>query len=443
MKFKLKPKELKTIIIGIFLTLFIMLTIYFIKNSIYENSARALMRDVIKIDYMSEQSEKDYRRDFTRKAFLARQVYSWTWWKTRKTKVGRLKLDQKFSMSLREYKKLLNDIWKYNKVLSIPVDSWQIFVPLADWMLESSLNMNVKHKTGEILGFVGYTHDGFRAAFYHYTRTLNIERGHPLYIKELFNSRLKEKDAIKLLNKSIPKMVKFDYAYKWHLLQEYDYKWDWALTAFHFGEGRTWFWRNAGLKDIPDERLDGKWEDFYMREYMETVYEIAQGISVGKPGRISKWKYKVKRLRRQRELRRKYIANLRIAIKSEEEFKRMEKRITTLVVDHKKYKKKANYMIKKQARLNDLMLDYRKSIKKRFFSWAKKKMRKIVKIKSDIRDIYDDLVEEEHNKNRTINIVIAVLICLLAVGLLIVLLYSLLLGIRQFYLKVRKKKVKE
>ncbi len=332
----------------------------------------------------------DLKADFLHKCLIARQVYQWSWYKKVKTKLGYVKLDRRYAMNLREYNELVEMSWKLNRHLSIPLDHWQNYIMLAKWILESSLNANANHKTGEIIKFAGYTKSGLQASLTHYLFESDIRRGHPLYISELFKKGITLKNIIRSLEK-FDHVIKYDYAYILFLLSEYGYRWDWTLTAFHFGEHRTDYWRKVGLKTIPNYRLDGKWKDHYLRQYYQTVYEIAKGIYLGKFTRISRFQKKVKKLRKQREIHKKFYATLRLKIKSKEDFLELENRLKEVQQEYEKFKKDQIKLIEQMGELNDLVLDYRKSKKKKLKDWAKRLYRKIIPLKKSIKSNYKKL----------------------------------------------------
>lgn len=371
------------------LALGIILILPFIVISIKEKDySKELLKDIIKVEKINLTTEQDCKKDFMNKCLLARQVYQWTWWARRTSLIGELNTFKYYAMDLREYNDMIELSWKLNRELKIPIDSWENYIQLAHWILESSINPLAEHKTDEVLKFAGYVIDGFRIAFYHYRYNFRINAGHPLYIDYLFQSGIKESDIITYLNNNLLQAVRFDYGYMLHLLQVYNYQWDWTLTAFHFGEQRTEYWKTLGLKEIPNYRLDGHWQGYYLREYYQAVFEIAQGISQGNFSRISQWEKRVDKLKGQKGLTEKYIITFQIKAKSVNEFSDLEKKLKEVNTDFSNAKIRWNGLFNQMSELNDLNLKYRDAERFNLKDYVKVLYKKVIELKNKIRKNY-------------------------------------------------------
>lgn len=351
-----------------------------------------LLSDLIKVQQIQLENEEKYKQDFINKSFLARQVYQFQWYKRTETKVGKLNLEKVFAMDLKEYNDLMELSWELNQELNIPWNSWENYIIEAKWILESAICNQIKHKTGEIIRMAGYTEGGFRDAWFHYKHDLNITSSRdPFYIEELFQKYLTTEQIMKIMEDPL-KVARFDYAYYSYIHNQYDEQWDWSLTSFHFGDGKTLYWKGAGLKMIPNYRLDGKWKNHYMREYYQTVLEIAQGIALGKMTRPSRYNRVVKKFARAYNARNKYIQALRIKLKSEEKAQKILKDFEQLNKDFEEYKTQQEELMRNLAKLSDLTLDYRRAPKERI-------KQEMDKLKGKIKRGWNKLFINKGNKN--------------------------------------------
>jgi len=296
-----------------------------------------IFNDIMEINKLSATKEDDYKRTFINNCLLARQVYQWSWYRSEKTTVGYINAEKRYAMSLKEYNDLVELSWKLNRQLNIPFDSWENYIPISKWILESSINPYAEHNTGEVIRMTGYTVEGMVIALYHYKHTLCIQRGHPFYIPELYENPLSEQ-RMKEVFRNVENVVKFDYAYIQYLLSEYDYRWDWVLTGFHFGEAKTLFWKSSGLKMIPNYRLDGQWGKYFLREYYQNVFELAQGISLGRMDRISRFEEIVGIFKRSGNAITEYINVVRLRLKAEEKALDMDEKCKQVQSQYSQYR---------------------------------------------------------------------------------------------------------
>ncbi len=344
------------------------------------NERSNIIRELVEIQKIQSTTLEDYRRDFIQKGLLARQVYQWSWYKSVNTKVGNLNLNKYYAMSLVEFNQLLEWSWEFNRQLSIPPDSWENYIMLAKWILESSIYLQAEHKTGEIIHMAGYTRPGFEHALIQYKYKMNINPGHKFYIRDLDIARTISDQEIRQIFSTTDNVLKFDYTFIHYLLMKYDYKWDWVLTAFHFGEDKTEYWNGLGLKDIPNFRLDGQWETHYLREYYQTVFEIAKGIADGTFSRISRYEETVNRLAHRDARRDRFISVLKLKARSEDKFRDLEEKYNLLRNDFKEYKEVNEQILQQMAELNDMSLaDQNNSDIKEQIRQLKKRIRQTFK----------------------------------------------------------------
>jgi hypothetical protein len=335
------------------LSILVILIVYAVKENQFKNK---LLADFMYIQKIDKTKEEDCKRDYIDKCLLARQVYQWSWYSKTKTKIGDLQLEKWYAMDLFQYNELIEQSWKYNRILNIPLDSWENYIMLAKWIVESGINEWAQHKTGEIIKFAGYTEEGMIGSLFYYRYESHIGKGHPFYIPELFRDNIDREDLINVF-KNIDNVVKYDYAFIHYLLERYDYQWNWVLTAFHFGMDKTEYWNEIGLKDIPNYRMDGHWSEEYLRKYYQAIYEIAQGIARGYLGRISKYEEIVGAIKKLNDRERKYIDTLRLKVRSQQAFDHLEKKYMMLQEDFTNYKKLNTSLLKSMAELNDINLD--------------------------------------------------------------------------------------
>lgn len=387
MNIKINKLE-KIFLFSSIIVVLILLFVFVIKSK--DDIGKKILSDLVEIQKYNMKKPDDYKADFIQKCLLARQVYQYNWWKTRKTKIGSVYVDKKYAMSLEEYNKIIEMSWDLNRLLSVPLDSWENYIMLAKWILESSICPYIEHKTGEIIKMTGYTKDGAMIALFHYKYEMNIKKGHKLYIPQLFDD-LSIDDLTKVFE-DIDNVIKFDYSYILFLMTQYDYRWDWVLTSFHFGEGKTLYWKDLGLKSIPNYRLDGKWAGYYLREYYQSIYEIAQGISIGNLTRISRWEEIISMFKKHYEWQKEYVATIRLKVNCEEKTYEMEEKYKKMFFEFGNYKKINEELLNQMAKLNDLNLDYKREFLK---SKKKKIFDTIMNLKKKIIEQYEKL----HNKN--------------------------------------------
>lgn len=347
---------------------------------------KQILADIVETRKLQAKGEADYKAEFLNKCLLARQVYQFSWYRVETTRVGPANLRKQYAMSLQEYNDLIELSWRLNRFLALPLDGPENYMMIAKWIMESAICNQVKHRTGEIIRMTGYTRDGLAIALYHYKYTLRIGPGHPLYIKELYDST---PDIERIFSK-IENVVKFDYAYIAYLLRQYEYRWDFVLTAFHFGEGKTEYWVGSGLKEVPNYRLDGKWKGYWLRQYYQSVFEIAQGISMGQLQRISRWSAVVDVVKTYNEVNQAYLGTLVVQAQKAERFAELEKEYKALQVRFENYKKTHEELCQKIAELNDVTLDYRRARAE----LLKRELRlKLAKLKASVQKLYRRLVE--------------------------------------------------
>lgn len=329
------------------------------------NDRAQIIRDLIKVQEISKTKDEDYKADFMNKTFIARQVYQYSVYRIKNTKVGDLNLNKYYAMNNKEYDHMCQMSWEFNRRLSTPLDSWENYIPLAKWIMESAIYLYAKHKTGEIIYMTGYTRSGYLMALHYYTYGLNIVPGHPWYSRDIDASRTMADEDITRIFYDLDNVVKFDYAYLSHLLQTYNYRWDWALTGFHYGEDITEYWHDKDLREIPNYRLDGRWSEEYMRDYYLAIFEIAQGIAMGKLERISKFEDYVKKFANTRNGTSDYINTLRLKARSEDKFRNLEESYMKMRSDYSNYKVVNEAILKQMADLNELTLEKKENDKEK------------------------------------------------------------------------------
>lgn len=377
----------KLLLGGVFAFLFVALwgvlitSFYFREGKI----GRQILADLIEIKKLESIGEADYRAKFVEKCLLARQVYQWSWWRTRVSPYhGKLNVEKVYAMSLKDYNELIEFCWDANRYLGLPLDSPDNYMVLSKWILESSINNSMEHKTGEIIKMAGYIENGVRTALYRYRYDLHVSKGHPFYIKELYE----ENPDFELLFTDYMKVAKFDYAYMLFLLKQYDFKWDFVLTSFHFGEDKVGYWLNRGLKEVPNYRLDGKWKGYWLREYYQTVFEIAQGIHLGKLDRVSRFERVVGTFKKYKEVRDSYVATICLQARRLEKYEETEAKYVALLDAVEKYKKINSELTTQIDQLNDLGAKYKNTLRE---SEKQKTQEKIESMKVTISTLYQKL----------------------------------------------------
>lgn len=328
-----------------------------VKDSQFKNK---IFSDIVEVNKINETKEEELRKDFVNKCLLARQVYQFSWYKKTPTKIGDLQLEKYYAMSLDEYDRMIDKMWEYNKQIGIPRGSWEQYIPLSKYIMESAICNWIEHKTGEIIKLCGYTEEGMRDALFRYLYESHIDKGHPLYIPELFKSGNSLDDLKNIFNNHITGVdntVKFDYAYTKYLLGLYNYDWSWSLTGFHFGIDLTEYWKRIGLTSVPSRRIDGRWKDESLREYYQSIFEIAQGISMGNLARISRFEEIVGYYQKMEKRRQNYIDSLRLKVRSEHALKRLEEKYNDTVDAFTNFKKLNKDILMRMAEYNDFKLD--------------------------------------------------------------------------------------
>lgn len=341
-----------------------------------------LITESLEIQKLNATTADDLKRDYLNKCLLARQVYQWSCYRIAPSKVGDLNLNKYYAMTLREYNDMVEQTWDYNRMLSIPMDSWENYILIAKNILESALNERAQHKTGELIAMAGYTRSGFEHALIAYKYRLNINPGHRWYIRDLDTTRTMTDDDIRRIFSTYENVLKFDYAYFLSLAMEYDYRWDWMLTGFHFGTDKTDFWESKGLKEVPNVRLDGRWSsDYYLREYYQAIFEIAQGISQGNLQRISRMEEYVNKLVKYDTAVSKYVMTLKLKTRSEDKFRDLEESYMATRTEFSNYRRINEDLLRQMANLNDLTLDIKsdKSAVSALKQKIKAQYRKLVK----------------------------------------------------------------
>jgi hypothetical protein len=344
----------------------------------------------MEIQKLNSMKEEDFKRAFINNCLLARQVYQWSWYRSEKTTVGFINAEKRYAMTLKEYNDLIELSWKLNRQLNIPLDSWENYIMLSKWILESSINPYAEHHTGEIIKMTGYTMDGVIIALYHYKHTLCIQKGHPFFIPELYENPLSEQ-RIKEIFSDVGNVVKFDYSYLQYLLSEYDYRWDWVLTGFHFGEQKTDFWKASGLKMIPNYRLDGKWSNYFIREYYQTIFELAQGISLGNMDRISRFEEITGAFKKADTTITEYVNVVRLRLKAEEKAMDMQEKCRKIQSEYSNYKAINQDLLSHISILNEAVLTCRQEKKE-------KQRQKLYKFRQEVVDAWNNLLKAGGSK---------------------------------------------
>ncbi len=341
----------------------IILGILFIETKIKSVKYEGILRDAMDTKALTQHSKNWYRQKFMSKARAARQVYQYRWWRYANSRYGKIPVLMKRAMNLKDFNYMMLESFRLNRALGLPIDSPQNFYMIAKWTLESAINDKAKHSTGELwwLAMAGYTDGGFQAALYHYKHDLKIDKGHPMYIDGIYDRHPNWENIFK----GYINVIKFDYAYIHYLRSYHNYKWDFALTAFHFGEGKPIYWQRKGLHSVPMFRLDAKWKGYHIREYCETVHEIAYGIYLGKLTRISRWKERVGAIVKANKVRDAYVQNVRLQAIRNQSADEFEAELNEVNEKFKWYRKKNERAHQAQARLNNLILDERRGKRKR------------------------------------------------------------------------------
>lgn len=368
-------REKILLVLSIVLLLVSIISVVFVSRGV--GIRDKVLMDLIDIQKIDKREVESMKRDYLNKCLLARQVYQFSWWVSKETKIGKLYLEKQYAMNLYQYNQLINLSWDLNREIGVPIDSWQNYVMLAKWIMESGIWENAKHDTGEIVAFAGYTTEGLASALYVYKFYCHINEGSPLYVKAIFKAETKDD----LLNAfaNLYNVVRFDYGFIKYLLSTYNYQWDWVLTGFHFGFDKTDYWWRMGLKSIPEFRLDGKWSEEYMREYYQAIYEIAQGIALGQFERVSRYKRVLTSAKHFENANTKFIETLRLKVRSEQSFKELNRKYTELVTDFTNYRKLNEQLYGRIAELNDIVVDSDSKTMKQQIEGLKSEIRKMWK----------------------------------------------------------------
>ena len=340
----------------VFISLGVLCIIYTLFESIPNNKQARIsgkfMRDRIQLDYTKGLSPEDYKAAYMNNCLIARGVYQYQWYRPVKTIFGYLKLDKRFAMSLQEYNDLVDLSWELNRYICLPLDSPDNYNMISKWILESSLNADADHKTGEVIKFTGYTEVGLAHALFVYKHVSKIQQGSPFYIKGIYDSNADLQDIFSDLHN----VLKFDYAYMFYLLQKYDYNWNMAWTAFHLSYAKTDFWYSLGLRDIPINRLDGKWADFFLKEYYLTIKEIAISIATGRMDRPSRAVKYIAKARKVNRAKYNYIETLRLKIKQENKANELEAEFRQVYTAFTNYMALNEIVLNKMGKLNDMTI---------------------------------------------------------------------------------------
>lgn len=370
-------EKLGIAVIGLLIAILIGFILSGIINGNRENIAVKLLNSFIDYKSMTEEKKAAYKDDFMKKCLLARTVYQYGGYHQEETKLGKLSTGRYYAMSAEDYNDMCEMSWEYNRKISIPMDAWQNYIMLAKWIFESGICTYIQHATGEIIRMCGYTEDGFRAAFYYYEFESDMQPGNQWYIPELFQGHLNS-NQIDSIFRDYKKCLKFDYAYIDHLLGQYDYKWDWVLTAFHFGlEKPDYWWYDKNLKQVPNRRIDGQWSKLWLRDYYTTVYEIAEGIASGNLTRIDKYDKYISEFGKWSGMNNDYLWTLKLKFRSEEKYGEMVAKVDKWKKVLNEYGELNDSILKQMAKMNDMILISRES--HGIISDADKKQMKMLK----------------------------------------------------------------
>jgi hypothetical protein len=351
-----KREKIGIAVIGIMMSILIGFIISGIIVGKRENVAVKLLNSFIDYKSMTEEKKSAYKDDFMKKCLLARTVYQFGGWASRDTKLGKLNVGRWYCMSAEDYNDMLEKMWDYNKKISIPIDAWENYIPIAGLIFESGICEYIDHATGEIIRLAGYTEDGFRAALYYYMYECDMQPGNEWYLPELFQGRM-SREQIDSYFRTWPRVLKFHYAYLDHLLGQYDYKWDWVETSFHFGlEKPDYWWYDKNLKQVPNRRLDGQWNSIWLPDYYTTVFEIAQGIASGNLRRISKWERRVEEFGKWSGMNNDYLWTLKLKFRSEEKYNELVSKVDKWKKSLNEFGELNDSILKQMAKMNDMVL---------------------------------------------------------------------------------------
>jgi hypothetical protein len=267
-------------------------------------------------------------------------------------------------MSLKDYDELIWIAWDGNRQLSIPMDDsdHRNYMVQSKWILESAMYNAVKHKTGEVVPFTGYMEDTVWEVYKIYKWYNTPVRGSPLYIRAMHRG---DPDIIAILQ-DWRNATKFDYVYYQWLLNRYDYNFDFANTGFHFSPNKPDYWYDLGLRNIPQFRLDGKWEGYYMKQYNQTVVAIAHSIADGSTKRPDQMKKFLRLHKKYNEHRMAYISGLRLQIKHKDDTEKLKKDLAEVNAEFEAYVERTDQIIKKQAEVNGYNLDWGRYKRQKF-----------------------------------------------------------------------------
>ena len=301
-------------------------------------------------------TDQDHYKVFSDNMTVGRTVYQWAWYQPFATRVGPLYLRKHYAMTPAEYDELMELCWKLNRYLCLPKDDWKNYIPPADFIVESALKPDVEHKTGEVIALTGFMPTTMWEAYKIYKYVVKPIRGSDMYIYGLD----KADPNFEEIFKDPKNAVKLYYVYFRWLLERYEYNWAFALTAYHFGPGKTEYWWSLGYRNIPryGYRGQGKWEKHFMKNYYLTVFEIAQSLATGELVRASRLKKTVAVYRKVNQSRANFVDYMRIKVQQKDESDELKREIERINEKHTRFEQTTEKVLQVAGEGMGLMLDY-------------------------------------------------------------------------------------
>lgn len=417
----MKKRKIDKIVFINSISLLILFLIIFLL--IERRKTNEFARNIIKKDMI--EARGDFKKEYSTKCILARQVYQYQGFHRKKYKAGTLNIEKWYAMDVDKYSELTGMIFKFNAHLGLGRDEY--FHILSQLIFESGISMDIEHKTGEIINLTGYTKSGFIHALHVYKYILRIEKSSPFYIKELYDRH----PNFEIIFSDWRNVIKFHYAYWQWLLYTFDRRWDFALTAFNQGEGRVLGWKNIGLKNIPNGILSKKFNLRYST-YYSTILEISYATLSGYTSRISKYNKTVKKFRKYNKYRAAYIKTLQISFKKKEKTQEIIAKCEQLQKEVEEYKKINNELTQKINKLNDVNFDIMINKKTKFKKVQKKLIDEIIQLQKRVKEL------SESKPKRFKGFITFIGFSLIVIVLLITFIYILYSGTLDLYKNLKK-----
>jgi len=331
------------------------LTIGWVMSNRYARKLETMIDEIVDSKKRMAKTDEDFYQVFNYRMTVGRSVYQWRWYQPFATRLGTLYLDSHYPMTDEEYDGIVKLSWRLNRYLCIPKDDEKNFVPLGDLIQESALYPEVKHKTGEYLALAGFMKSTTDEAIKIYNREVKPIRGSDLYIEGLNRAD----PNLKEIFKDPENVVRLWYVYFRWLLERYEYNWEFALTAYHFGPGKTDYWWAIGLRTIPryGYRRMGKWEFHFMKGYSRNVFEIAHSLWLGESRPSRGLHRNVVAFRKVNEHRQGFVDYLRIEVEHFNEGEELKQEIKELNEKHTHFEQTTEKLLATAGKGMNMMLD--------------------------------------------------------------------------------------